>query len=155
MLFNVMSVRIFVRDLRHDRIELVAGTQLSNVELDLPMRDCLVGEACNTLQTLTCDQANAQPGYHHDVDQMTGLITHNMLCTPIMQVGREEAAGTLQLINKQDQQFFDELDELCAEELATQLAAPLSHLFRNNNPRIPTSANTLSPLQKIRNLFTF
>jgi len=77
----------------------VAGTNLGNAIVEIPIGTGLVGSAAANGSVLCVDDAYDDPTFDRGVDVKTGFRTRSVLCVPLMRE-EEEVAVVVQMLNK-------------------------------------------------------
>lgn len=81
------------------------------VEIRLPIGRGIAGFVASTGETIRIDDAYLDPRFNPDFDSRTGFRTRSMLCLPVRNK-EKEIVGVLQLLNKRDQSFSSEDEEV-------------------------------------------
>ncbi|MFT6406633.1 MAG: adenylate cyclase [Arenicella sp.] len=78
----------------------------------------LVGHVAQNGKTEVVSDPYADPRFNQQVDIATGFVTKSILTTPL--VSQDEIIGVLQLVNRRQQESFDDNDVLLIESFAVQ-----------------------------------
>ncbi len=108
--------------------------------IDVDVNDSIVGKALSSGKCQLIRDAQQDPNYNCNVDQLTGFQTKSVLCTPLIAVG--ENIGVLQVLNKQSDVFFDNRDRDILRLLASPIALSI------NNARLTLSLVEQNRLKK-------
>ncbi len=90
-----------------------------NFEIRLSDQQGLVGACFQSAESLIVNQPYEDPRFDQQVDQKSGFITRNVLCTPIKH--NDRLIGVLQVLNRKAP-GFDSSDQLTLEALAQHAA---------------------------------
>ncbi len=111
---------------------------IKGIDVDV---DCsIVGQTLSSGECKMIRDAKQDSNYNCDVDMLTGFETKSVLCTPLVAVG--ENIGVLQVLNKQNQVFFDNRDR----DILRLLASPIA--LAVNNARLTLSLVEQNRLRK-------
>lgn len=76
----------------------------------------IVGKVIESGKSLIIEDCHNDPNFASRVDSNSGFVTKTMICVPT--IANSMAFGCIQLINKEDDSFFDKQDLELAEKLA-------------------------------------
>jgi Nif-specific regulatory protein len=74
------------------------------------------GEALKTGRSVKVDQAQTDPRFYHGVDKTTGLVTRNLIATPL--ISRQGPLGVIEVVNRRGLDAFSSEDVHFLEALA-------------------------------------
>lgn len=72
----------------------------------VPVGKGFVGHVVETGKWIYTNDAPAHPVFYNEVDELTGFVTHSLLCVPLVFGGK--VIGAMQLLNKIDDAFDDQ-----------------------------------------------
>lgn len=90
-------------------------------ELRVPITTGIAGHVAITGECLNIPDAYSHPLFNKDVDRETGYQTRNVLCMPIFNTRGDDVVAVVQLLNKADNQPFDQQDEQQFREFAASI----------------------------------
>jgi len=93
--------------------------------IDVDVNDSIVGKALSSGECQLIRDAKLDENYNCHVDHLTGFETKSVLCTPLIAAG--ENIGVLQVLNKQDDIFFDSRDRDILRVLASPIALAINN----------------------------
>jgi sigma-B regulation protein RsbU (phosphoserine phosphatase) len=108
--------------------------------IDVDVECSIVGQTLSSGECKMIRDAKQDSNYNCDVDMLTGFETKSVLCTPLVAVG--ENIGVLQVLNKQNEVFFDNRDR----DILRLLASPIA--LAVNNARLTLSLVEQNRLRK-------
>lgn len=108
--------------------------------IDVDVNNSIVGKALNTGKCQMIRNAKQDTSYNSHVDQLTGFETKSVLCTPLIAAGKN--IGVLQVLNKQNEVYFDNRDRDILRLLASPIALSI------NNARLTLSLVEQNRLRK-------
>lgn len=101
------------------------------LEIRLPLGQGIAGTVARTGETVSIDDAYADPRFDRSWDEKSGFRTRRILCAPIRNRDRE-VVGVFQLLNKADGSFTAEDEEfLAAVSVHAALAVENARLHRD------------------------
>lgn len=86
----------------------------------------IAGHVADTRQVLQIPDAYQDPRFNPAFDKQTGYRTRNILCVPMLD-NEGEVTGVIQVLNKQNQQFFSEEDQELLLALGGQAAVSVEN----------------------------
>ncbi len=95
--------------------------------LVLSARQGIVGKAVQTTACQLIRDVKSSSDFMDSVDMGTGFVTRSILCVPLVVNG--QCIGALELLNKKNEQFFDEQDR----NLSVALAAAAALAIHNSH----------------------
>jgi adenylate cyclase len=90
----------------------------------VPIGQGIAGRVAATGETINIPDAYADARFNQEVDRRTGYRTRSILCAPVIDVGGRVVA-VLQLLNRLDEEPFDEDDERLLGSFLGQIAIAL------------------------------
>ncbi|MGN7612969.1 GAF domain-containing protein [Magnetococcales bacterium HHB-1] len=142
-IFEVEHCHIYLFDVVNQRIWLHLATLLDEIELDLPARDTLAGEAILTGRCVIINDLPARGQFYEFFDSRLEPIVQSVITAPIRHTNGESSVGALQLINRHHGVFSREdcrLLEQLSQHLrraATALTARQEEYDRRTNAHKP------------------
>lgn len=100
--------------------KVAQGDDDKPLEIRIPMNTGIAGEVASTGQYLNIPDAYSHPLFNPDVDRQTGYHTRNILCMPIFST-KQQVVAVVQLLNKLDDEPFNERDEEQFREFAASM----------------------------------
>ncbi|WP_199247615.1 GAF domain-containing protein [[Phormidium] sp. ETS-05] len=95
------------------------GNSGQMVDVRAPMNVGILGHVAMTGESLNITDAYHHPLFDPEVDEHPGVKSHNLLCVPIFSSKTPtEAVAVVQLLNKTDNEVFNEEDEAQFQEFA-------------------------------------
>lgn len=120
---------VFVHDPNQDNVWLECGTGLKEMQVKVPTRGSLVGEAVLTGEAQFRNDMEGRAGPHNWVDMQTGFVTRNALAVPIRGISSQKVVGAIQVLNKRRGSGFTEADRLLLERLANHLQMNIENIY--------------------------
>ncbi|HHL31677.1 MAG TPA: GAF domain-containing protein [Oceanospirillales bacterium] len=108
--------------------------------IDVDVNNSLVGKTLKSANCQLIRDAKKDHDYNCQVDQLTGFETKSVLCTPLIAGGN--TIGVLQVLNKQNEVYFDNRDKDILRVLASPIALSI------NNARLTLSLVEQNRLKK-------
>ena len=108
--------------------------------IDVDVDDSIVGKTLSSGDCQLIRDAKLDDSYNSIVDQLTGFETKSVLCTPLIAAGIN--IGVLQVLNKQNEVYFDNRDMDILRLLASPIALSI------NNARLTLSLVEQNRLRK-------
>jgi len=108
--------------------------------IDVDVDNSIVGKTLRSGDCQLIRDAKLDASYNSIVDQLTGFETKSILCTPLIAAGIN--IGVLQVLNKQNEVYFDNRDMDILRLLASPIALSI------NNARLTLSLVEQSRLRK-------
>jgi GAF domain-containing protein len=75
----------------------------------IPSHEGVMGWVVTHQETVRIENASRDPRFWSQIDQITGFSTRSILAAPLL--GDDRVLGVVEIINKQDDEPFDEIDE--------------------------------------------
>ncbi len=123
---------IFVADSSSDKIWLKHGTGLgSRQKIEAPKKKSIVGESISSGMVMIENNLMEKEGYHHITDKKTKFLTRNIICVPINSLVEGKRIGAIQVLNKKNNDVFDEEDALLLKTIEKYLALALESTILN------------------------
>ena len=123
---NAEASSVFLYNSKNEKLVCRASFGPVDIKgIDVDVNDSIVGK---TLITGSCQMivdAKQDGSYNCNVDQLTGFQTKSVLCTPLIAAG--ESIGVLQVLNKQDDIYFDNRDRDILRVLASPIALAINN----------------------------
>lgn len=103
--------------------EVVVGGAEGVREIRVPIGEGIVGAAAKENRTVIVQDTSADSRHFKKVDSKSGFVTRNLVATPMVRDGK--LIGVLEVLNKHDNQHYDELDAKVLEIMAEHAAAAI------------------------------
>ena len=120
---------IFILDPERGVVWLKTGTGVEEHGIEVSLDNSVVGQAIDSGDTVVVSNLEIRSGAHQEVDKTTGFVSHNILCVPIFSPTRDEVTGAFQLLNKKNNQEFNDDDISLAKEVALHLQKETDSIF--------------------------
>ncbi len=108
---------------------------LKNIRLRLG--EGIAGWVAQNIQSVLIEDCSKDPRFYKKADETSGFITRSMICVPI--VYRKRVLGTIQVLNKKNNQNFDYEDLKIFEIMASQSAIAIENARLHNLATIDNS----------------
>lgn len=134
---------------------IAKGTEAESLEgLKLMIGEGMAGWVTKEEQPQLISDVSNEPRWAKRFDQSTGLITKSLLCVPL--VTQSSAIGCLQMVNKLDDQLFNEDDMSLCQALAGIIAIAVenSRLYNDLNTMFNSFLETLASALDARDPYT-
>lgn len=118
-LLNAEAGSIFLLNEKTNELELKVATNLSKEEIQrikVPLGKGLAGFVAEKNQLVNIKDVNLDDRFYSHIDHITGFKTKNILTVPLKTSNR--VIGVLQALNKKEDNFFSEEDEILLTEFA-------------------------------------
>ena len=93
--------------------------------LRFPADRGIAGEVLSSGRQVRVDDAQSDPRLYHGIDQVTGIITRNMLVSPLMT--RQGAVGVIEVVNARGKPSFADDDALFLGALSGSIAVAIEN----------------------------
>lgn len=120
---------IFILDPERSVVWLKTGTGVEEHGIEVSLDNSVVGQAIDSGDTVVVSNLEIRSGAHKEVDKTTGFVSRNILCVPIFSPTRDEVTGAFQLLNKKNNQEFNDDDISLAKEIALHLQKETDSIF--------------------------
>jgi transcriptional regulator with GAF, ATPase, and Fis domain len=130
-LMHVERCTIFIMEIGSNKICSIFGTGLSEKQIEPPLEGSIVGKVISSGMSCIENNLKSHPGFHVYMDEQTGFISRNMLCAPIKGISGNSITGAVELLNKTNNDFFDEEDLKQLEEVAQFLSISIESIVLN------------------------
>ncbi len=141
-LMKVERCTVFIMEIGSQKICSLFGTGLDERFIEPPLEGSIVGQVISSGISRIENSLKSIPGFHSYIDEQTGFISHNALCSPIKSITGNSATGAIQLLNKQRSESFTLEDMQLLEEIAHFLSISIESLTLNQEIlRIASSLN--------------
>lgn len=128
---NVERCTVFIMDLGSNEICSIFGTGLEHQKIKPPLKGSIVGGVINSGKKVLINDLQGHSGYHSFIEEQTGFTSHNLICSPIKSLTGNSVTGAVQLLNKIDNQLFNEDDLSRLEEIAHFLSLSIESIVLN------------------------
>jgi signal transduction histidine kinase len=124
-LLNCDASSLFLYDEEKNDLyfEVVVGGAKGVREIRVPLGEGIVGAAAKDNNTHIVQDTAADARHFKKVDTSSGFVTRNLVATPMIRDGK--LIGVLEVLNKNDDQPFDEMDAKVLEIMAEHAAAAI------------------------------
>ncbi len=124
-LLNCEASSLFLYDEEKNDLyfEVVVGVAEGVREIRVPMGEGIVGAAAKDNNTHIVQDTAADSRHFKKVDTTSGFVTRNLIATPMIRDG--DLIGVLEVLNKNDDKPFDEMDAKVLEIMAEHAAAAI------------------------------
>ncbi len=92
---------------------------------NIKLGEGIAGWVAKNKKPLQIDDCYADSRFNTDYDKISGFVTKNMLCVPMMK--EKDLIGVIQLMNKKDFDSFSEIDMNFAKMLSSQCAVAIEN----------------------------
>jgi transcriptional regulator with GAF, ATPase, and Fis domain len=130
-LMNVERCTLFIMEIGSNKICSIFGTGLSERQIEPPLEGSIVGRVISSGKSCIENDLRSHPGFHIYMDEQTGFISRNMLCSPIKSISGNAVTGAIELLNKNNGGSFNEEDLKELEEIAQYLAISIESIALN------------------------
>ena len=90
-------------------VDVVGVNREQLIGLRMPADQGIVGAAISQRKPLLIKDAREEPQWYPQVDEVLGFETFSVICVPVMDRGR--VMGAIELVNKRNEDTFDEEDQ--------------------------------------------
>lgn len=101
---------IFVSEPGVQKIWSMFGTGLDGIRIEPPTNESVVGKAISTGNYFIEHDLDKRPGFHSEIDALTGFVTRSLICVPIKSMYGHGITGAVEVLNKRNAGF-------CAEDV--------------------------------------
>jgi len=122
---------IFIMEQGSNKIWSIFGTGLEEQRIEPPLEGSIVGQVIRSGESRIENKLGEYHGFHSDVDEQTGFVSRNLVCSPIRSSNGETITGAIQLLNKQDNDVFTEDDQGRLDEIAHFLSLTIDSAVLN------------------------
>ena len=130
-ILQVERCTIYLRDRANNTIFSMFATGIEGEQIEPPLDGSIVGEVFRANKTILANRLSSSSGFHLLMDQQTGFVSRNTICSPIQSLTADGTIGAIQLLNKKDNKPFDLPDQLLLEEVAGYLAMSIESILLN------------------------
>ncbi|MEN8190478.1 MAG: sigma-54-dependent Fis family transcriptional regulator, partial [Thermodesulfobacteriota bacterium] len=128
---GVERCTVFILDRQGENVCSIFGTGLGGQHIVAPVKDSIAGRVIEQGNSIIENSLAGMKGFHLESDEKTGFSSRNVLCVPIRSIVSDHIIGAIQLLNKADNQSFDELDLEALEKISEGLSSSLEPLLLN------------------------
>lgn len=118
---------VFIHSPQDRKIWLKAGTGVSERDIEVSIKDSIVGEVIASGRPVIRRDLESRNGAHKKIDSTTGFKTREIVCVPVGNV-RGEITGAVQVLNKRHGQFSEE-DQMLLQEVAEHIQEHVDRIF--------------------------
>ena len=115
---------LFLYDESRDELWSKTTQRLEIKEIRLPLGVGIAGHVAKTRTAINIPDTYADARFDPDFDKETGYRTRSILCLPLIGNG-DRLIGVIQVLNKKDQEVFDEADESLLGGLSAHITVAL------------------------------
>ena len=120
---------IFIYDPNKESVWLKAGTGFEERGIEVPVKESIAGQAILSGETIIVSDMTDRPSASKTIEKLTVFVTRNVLCVPIKSPTHDKATGAFQLLNKKNDQEFNQEDISLAEEIAEHLQLETDRIY--------------------------
>ncbi len=129
--FDAERCTIFIIELGTEKICSMYGTGIEGRRIEPPREGSIVGEVITSGRGVVANDLDQRPGYHVQADELTDFATRTMVCAPIENLTAVGVAGAIQILNKKNEQGFDDADLHLLEEISRYLTTFIESIILN------------------------
>jgi sigma-B regulation protein RsbU (phosphoserine phosphatase) len=115
---------LFLYDESRNELWSKTTQRLEIKEIRLPLGAGIAGSVAKTRRAINIPDAYADARFDPDFDKDTGYRTRSILCLPLTGNG-DRLIGVIQVLNKKNQEMFDEVDESLLAGLSDHITVAL------------------------------
>jgi len=115
---------LFLYDESRNELWSKTTQRLEIKEIRLPLGAGIAGHVAQTRTTINIPDAYADTRFNPAFDKETGYCTRSILCLPLIG-NRDRLIGVIQVLNKKDQEVFNEADESLLGGLSDHITVAL------------------------------
>jgi serine phosphatase RsbU (regulator of sigma subunit) len=115
---------LFLYDESRNELWSKTTQRLEIKEIRLPLGVGIAGNVAKTRTAINIPDTSADARFDPDFDKETGYHTRSILCLPLIGNG-DRLIGVIQVLNKKDQQVFNEADESLLGGLSAHITVAL------------------------------
>ena len=115
---------LFLYDESRNELWSKTTQRLEIKEIRLPLGVGIAGNVAKTRTAINIPDTSADARFDPDFDKETGYRTRSILCLPLIGNG-DRLIGVIQVLNKKDQQVFNEADESLLGGLSAHITVAL------------------------------
>jgi len=115
---------LFLYDESRDELWSKTTQRLEIKEIRVPLGIGIAGTVAKTRQLINIPDTYADARFNPDFDKATGYRTRSILCMPLIG-NRDRLIGVIQVLNKKDQEAFNEDDESLLGGLSAHITVAL------------------------------
>jgi len=130
-LFHAERCTIFIIELGTEKICSMYGTGIEGRRIEPPQEGSIAGEVITSGRGVIANDLAQRPGFHVQADELTDFATRTMVCAPIQNLTGVGVAGAIQILNKKNEQGFDDADLHLLEEVARYLSIFIESIILN------------------------
>lgn len=122
---------VYILELGSKKICSIYGTGLEQQQIEAPLEGSVVGCVVHSGKSMVVNSLREIEGYHSIIEEQTGFVSRNMICTPIKSITGNSVSGAVQLLNKKDSRAFTQEDLTRLEEIASFLSLSIESVVLN------------------------
>ena len=115
---------LFLYDESRNELWSKTTQRLEIKEIRVPLGVGIAGTVATTRTPINIPDTYADPRFNPDFDKETGYHTRSILCMPLIGNG-DKLIGVIQVLNKKDQEVFNEADESLLGGLSAHITVAL------------------------------
>ena len=115
---------LFLYDESRDELWSKTTQRLEIEEIRVPLGVGIAGTVAKTRTPINIPDTYADARFNPNFDKETGYRTRSILCMPLIGAG-DRLIGTIQVLNKKDQEVFNERDESLLEGVSAHITVAL------------------------------
>ena len=115
---------LFLYDESRDELWSKTTQRLEIKEIRVPLGVGIAGTVAKTRKLINIPDTYADARFNPDFDKATGYRTRSILCMPLIGNG-DRLIGVIQVLNKKDQEAFNEADESLLDGLSAHITVAL------------------------------
>ncbi len=122
---------IFMMEQGSKKIWSIFGTGLEEQSIEPPLEGSIVGQVIRSGESRIENKLGEYHGFHSEVDELTGFVSRNLVCSPIRSSGSDTVSGAIQLLNKLDNGVFTADDLRRLDEITHFLSLTIDSAILN------------------------
>src|SRR5262247_2409973 len=115
---------LFLYDESRNELWSKTTQRLEIKEIRVPLGVGIAGTVAKTRKLINIPDTYADARFNPDFDKATGYLTRSILCMPLIGNG-DRLIGVIQVLNKKDQEAFNEADESLLDGLSAHITVAL------------------------------
>jgi Nif-specific regulatory protein len=125
-ILNAQRATVYLVNTEKNELEAVASLGVDKEVLKFDYRKGIAGSVFTTGVSLNIDTTSDKVKFSQDLDQLTGLETKSVICSPVMN-REDKIIGVIEVTNKRNESRFTVEDEKTMKVLALILSSVFHH----------------------------
>ena len=125
-ILNAQRATVYLVNTEKNELEAVAALGVDKEVLKFDYRKGIAGSVFTTGVSLNIDTTSDKVKFSQDLDQLTGLETKSVICSPVMN-REDKIIGVIEVTNKRNESRFTVEDEKTMKVLALILSSVFHH----------------------------